>query len=113
MPTVRLHPVHRKGLHAHRSRHLELGEAANLWSSFPKVTVYPIDGSLWLSRGHRRKRLGPGDETVTGWEHNPGLDTILLRNFLMKQKRDNPGCIGTAAEIHRPYKDGGKFGHQS
>ena len=40
MPIVRLHPVHQQGLHAHRSRHLSLGEAANLWSSFPKVKVY-------------------------------------------------------------------------
>ena len=23
-------------------------------------SLHPIDGSLWLSRGHRRKRLGPG-----------------------------------------------------
>ena len=66
--------------------------------------------------GIEGKGWGPGDETVTGWEHNPGgLDTILLRNFLMRQKRDNPGCIGTVAEIHiDPIKKrGGKIRYPS
>ena len=49
-----------KGLHAHRSRHLELGEAPIFGAVFPGYSLHPIDGSLWLSRGHRRKRLGPG-----------------------------------------------------
>ena len=90
-----------------------LGEAANLWSSFPKVKVYTqlMEASGYYV-GIEGKGWGPGDETVTGWEHNPGgLDTILLRNFLMRQKRDNHGCIGTVAEIHiDPIKKrGGKI----
>ena len=37
-----------------------LGEAANLWSSFPKVKVYTqLMEASGLLRGHRRKRLGP------------------------------------------------------
>ena len=40
--------------------------------------------------GIEEKGWGP-EMTVTGWEHNPGgLDTILLRNFLMRQKRGQP-----------------------
>ena len=50
-----------------------LGEAANLWSSFPKVKVYSqLMEASGYHIGIEGKGWGPGNESVTGWVQNPG-----------------------------------------
>ena len=78
-----------------------LGEAANLWSSFPKVKVYSqLMEASGYHIGIEGKGWGPGDETVTGWEHNPGGTRYYsFEEFFNEVEKGNLGCIGTAAGI--------------
>ena len=87
-----------------------LGEAANLWSSFPRVKVYSklmeesgyhvgIDGKGW----------GPGDETVTGWDQNPGGARYgSFEEFFNETEKGQPWMYWySSRDPHRPYKKGG------
>ena len=87
-----------------------LGEAANLWSSFPRVKVYSklmeesgyhvgIDGKGW----------GPGDETVTGWDQNPGGARYdSFEEFFNETEKGQPWMYWySSRDPHRPYKKEG------
>ena len=87
-----------------------LGEAANLWSSFPKVKVY---SQLMVASGYHigieGKGWGPGDETVTGWEHNPGGTRYdSFEEFFNEVEKGQPWMYWySSRDPHRPYKKEG------
>ena len=87
-----------------------LGEAANLWSSFPKVKVYSqlMEGSGYHI-GIEGKGWGPGDETVTGWEHNPGGTRYdSFEEFFNEVEKGQPWMYWySSRDPHRPYKKEG------
>ena len=87
-----------------------LGEAANLWSSFPKVTVYTqLMEASGYHVGIEGKGWGPGDETVTGWEHNPGgVRYDSFEEFFNEAEKGQPWMYWySSRDPHRPYKKEG------
>ena len=53
----------------------QLGEAANLWSSFPKITVFTeLLEESGYKVGIQGKGWGPGNYEISGWSRNPGGD---------------------------------------
>ena len=87
-----------------------LGEAANLWSSFPRVKVYSklIEESGYHV-GIEGKGWGPGDETVTGWKQNPGgVRYNSFEEFFNNKEKDQPWMYWySSRDPHRPYKKEG------
>ena len=87
-----------------------LGEAANLWSSFPKVKVYSqLMEASGYHIGIEGKGWGPGDETVTGWEHNPGGTRYdSFEEFFNEVEKGQPWMYWySSRDPHRPYKKEG------
>ena len=87
-----------------------LGEAANLWSSFPKVKVYSqLMEASGYHIGIEGKGWGPGDETVTGWEHNPGGTRYdSFEEFFNEIEKGQPWMYWySSRDPHRPYKKEG------
>ena len=84
-----------------------LGEAANLWSSFPRVKVY---STLMEESGYHvgieGKGWGPGDETVTAWEQNPGgVRYNSFEEFINDAKKGQPWMYWySSRDPHRPYQ---------
>ena len=87
-----------------------LGEAANLWSSFPRVKVY---SNLMEESGYHvgieGKGWGPGDETVTGWDQNPGGARYgSFEEFFNETEKGQPWMYWySSRDPHRPYKKEG------
>tara|TARA_B110000305_G_C19448289_1_gene646152 strand:+ start:92 stop:1621 length:1530 start_codon:yes stop_codon:yes gene_type:complete len=87
-----------------------LGEAANLWSSFPRVKVYSkLMEESGYHVGIEGKGWGPGDETVTGWEQNPGgVRYYTFEEFFNETEKGQPWMYWySSRDPHRPYKKEG------
>ena len=87
-----------------------LGEAANLWSSFPKVKVYPkLMEESGYHVGIEGKGWGPGDESITGWDKNPGgLRYESFEEFFNETEKGQPWMYWySSRDPHRPYKKEG------
>ncbi len=87
-----------------------LGEAANLWSSFPKVKVYSqLMEASGYHIGIEGKGWGPGDEAVTGWEQNPGGTRYnSFEEFFNEVEKGQPWMYWySSRDPHRPYKKEG------
>ena len=89
-----------------------LGEAANLWSSFPKVKVYTeLMEESGYHVGIEGKGWGPGDESVTGWKQNPGGARYnSFEDFYNEVEKGQPWMYWySSRDPHRPYiKEGWK-----
>ena len=89
-----------------------LGEAANLWSSFPKVKVYTkLMEESGYHVGIEGKGWGPGDESVTGWKQNPGGARYnSFEDFCNEVEKGQPWLYWySSRDPHRPYiKEGWK-----
>ncbi len=84
-----------------------LGEAANLWSSFPKVEVYTkLMEESGYHVGIEGKGWGPGDESVTGWKQNPGgVRYDSFEDFFNEVEKGQPWMYWySSRDPHRPYK---------
>ena len=84
-----------------------LGEAANLWSSFPKVEVYTkLMEESGYHVGIEGKGWGPGDESVTGWKQNPGgIRYDSFEDFFNEVEKGQPWMYWySSRDPHRPYK---------
>ena len=89
---------------------LNLGEAANLWSSFPRVKVYSkLMEESGYHVGIEGKGWGPGDETVTGWDQNPGGARYdSFEEFFNETEKGQPWMYWySSRDPHRPYKKEG------
>ena len=87
-----------------------LGEAANLWSSFPRVKVYSkLMEESGYHVGIEGKGWGPGDETVTGWDQNPGGARYdSFEEFFNETEKGQPWMYWySSRDPHRPYKKEG------
>ena len=87
-----------------------LGEAANLWSSFPKVEVFTqLLEATGYHVGIEGKGWGPGDETVTGWTQNPGGKRYdSFENFFNESEKGKPWMYWySSRDPHRPYRNEG------
>ena len=87
-----------------------LGEAANLWSSFPKVEVFTqLLKATGYHVGIEGKGWGPGDETVTGWTQNPGGKRYdSFENFFNESEKGKPWMYWySSRDPHRPYRNEG------
>ena len=83
-----------------------LKEAANLWSSFPKVKVYSkLMEEAGYSVGTEGKGWGPGNFDVSGWEHNPGGKKYdSFKEFHDLTEKDSPWMYWfSSRNPHRPY----------
>lgn len=90
----------------------ELESAADLRGDFPrKFKVYPeILKEAGYQTGMMLKGWGPGDETNTGWPHNPAGPMISLRKMLFfrhySMNPTQPFCYWYGNfNPHRPYDD--------
>ncbi len=87
-----------------------LGEAANLWSSFPRVEVFTqlLEASGYHV-GIEGKGWGPGDETATGWTQNPGGKRYdSFENFYNESEKSKPWMYWySSRDPHRPYRNEG------
>jgi N-sulfoglucosamine sulfohydrolase len=87
-----------------------LGEAASLWSSFPKMEVFTqLLEKSGYHVGIEGKGWGQGDETVTGWINNPGGERYLsFEEFMTEKDNDQPWmyCY-SSRDPHRPYQKEG------
>ena len=87
-----------------------LKQAANLWSSFPKVKVFPglleEDG---YKVGIEGKGWGPGNYKISGWDKNPGGDKFnSFKSFINKSKKDKPWLYWySSTDPHRPFRKNG------
>lgn len=88
-----------------------LGEAANLWSSFPKklVTYTNILQRSGFLVGYEGKGWGPGDYVAGGLDHNPaGHKFNSFEEFYNEKDRDQPFCYWfSSRDPHRPYRSNG------
>ena len=87
-----------------------LGEAANLWSSFPKVKVYTkLMEESGYHVGIEGKGWGPGDESVTGWKQNPGgVRYDSFEDFFNEVEKGQPWMYWySSRDPHRPYRNEG------
>ena len=87
-----------------------LGEAANLWSSFPKVKVYTkLMEESGYHVGIEGKGWGPGDESVTGWKQNPGgVRYDSFEDFFNEVEKGQPWMYWySSRDPHRPYRKEG------
>ncbi len=87
-----------------------LGEAANLWSSFPRVKVYSkLMEESGYHVGIEGKGWGPGNETVTGWDQNPGGARYgSFEEFFNETEKGQPWMYWySSRDPHRPYKKEG------
>ena len=87
-----------------------LGEAANLWSSFPKVKVYSqLMEASGYHIGIEGKGWGPGNESVTGWVQNPGGTRYdSFEEFFNEIEKGQPWMYWySSRDPHRPYKKEG------
>lgn len=87
-----------------------LGEAASLWSSFPKMEVFTqLLEKSGYHVGIEGKGWGPGDETVTGWKNNPGGERYLsFEEFMTEKDNDQPWMYWySSRDPHRPYRKEG------
>ena len=85
---------------------MELGRAANLWSSFPKVKVYTkLMEESGYHVGIEGKGWGPGDESVTGWKQNPGGARYnSFEDFYNEVEKGQPWLYWySSRDPHRPY----------
>ena len=86
-PTAQLLPVHQQGASMLTGQDIwNLGEAANLWSSFPKVKVYSqLMEASGYHIGIEEKDGGQEMRLLLVGSITPGVrDIILLKNFLTK-----------------------------
>ncbi|WP_163936203.1 sulfatase [Paraferrimonas sp. SM1919] len=84
-----------------------LGDAANLWGSFPKVPVYPeLLKQAGYHVGIEGKGWGPGKAEVTGWEHNPGGERYgSFEEFYNEIDKGAPWMYWySSRDPHRPFK---------
>lgn len=94
----------------------KLGEAANLWGSFPpeyKVITQMLKDAGYLV-GHEGKGWGPGDYKAGGRVDNPAGDTFnSFEEFYNERKKGQPFFYWfSSRDPHRPYSnDGWKKGN--
>lgn len=87
-----------------------LKQAANLWSSFPKVKVFT---SLLEDDGYevgiQGKGWGPGNSKISGWDKNPGGDKFdSFESFFDQSKKDKPWFYWySSSDPHRPFRKNG------
>lgn len=87
-----------------------LGEAANLWSSFPRVKVYSkLMEASGYHVGIEGKGWGPGDESITGWDQNPGGKRYnSFEEFFNETDKGQPWMYWySSRDPHRPYRKQG------
>ncbi|MCD0472339.1 sulfatase [Flavobacterium sp. JAS] len=87
-----------------------LGDAANLWSSFPKVKVYTeIMKNAGYHVGIEGKGWGPGNAEATGWEHNPGGEEFnSFEEFYNEIQKGKPWIFWySSRNPHRPFRKNG------
>lgn len=83
-----------------------LEQAANLWSSFPDVTVYTrLLENAGYTVGAQGKAWGPGDFESTGWKTNPGGQKFdSFEEFQSITEKDKPWIYWfTSDNPRRPY----------
>jgi N-sulfoglucosamine sulfohydrolase len=85
-----------------------LGEAANLWGSFPnKFKIYTeiLENQGYLV-GFEGKGWGPGNYEDGGWERNPAGDRYnSFEEFYNNKEKGQPFCYWfSSRDPHRPYK---------
>lgn len=87
-----------------------LGTAANLWSGFPKMNVYPkMMEENGYHVGIQGKGWGPGNAQANGWTDNPGGKRYgSFEEFYNEKERNQPWMFWySSRDPHRPFRDEG------
>ncbi|MCY4266821.1 MAG: sulfatase [Flavobacteriaceae bacterium] len=87
-----------------------LGTAANLWSGFPKMDVYPqMMEENGYHVGIQGKGWGPGDAQPDGWTDNPGGKRYgSFEEFYNEKESNQPWLFWySSRDPHRPFRSEG------